>query len=271
MKIKVMGILNVTPDSFFDGGRYPNVEMAVQRAHQMVEEGADIIDVGGESTRPFAKPVSIAEELDRVLPVIERLAKEITVPISIDTRHTEVMDAAIQAGASIINDVNALQSPGAMDVAAKHHVTVCLMHMQNKPDTMQINPHYETVTAEVFQFLEQRIQACEQAGILKNNIWIDPGFGFGKSLDHNLALLGQLSAFKKLGCSLLVGLSRKSMFKALLDLDVDQRLNASLAAVVLAARQGAAIIRTHDVRPTQECLQVVAAVTPHWREESYVV
>lgn len=271
MKTKVMGILNVTPDSFYDGVRNLKFEAVLQKARKMVEDGADIIDVGGESTRPFAEPVSLNEECDRVLPVIERLVKECSVPLSIDTRHAEVMDEAIKMGASIINDVNALQAPGAMDVAARHQVTVCLMHMQGTPETMQLNPHYENVTNDVFHFLEQRIHACEKAGIKKQNIWIDPGIGFGKTLDHNLALIGQLPAFKKLNCPILVGLSRKSMFQALLDLPVEERLPASLAGAVLAARQGAAIIRTHDVRPTRECLKVVEAVSPHWREETYVV
>lgn len=265
-----MGVLNITPDSFFDGGRYFSIEAAVERALQMIEEGADFIDVGGESTRPFSEAVSSSEEAKRVLPIIECLAKNTTVPISIDTRHPEVMQSAIEAGASIVNDIYALQALGALEVVArKKEVTVCLMHMQGLPKTMQEAPYYDDVVKEIFDFLAQRIVTCEKAGIAKSHIWIDPGFCFGKTLEHNLTLLGQLSIFKKLGCPILAGFSRKSMFKMLLDLPVQERLSASLAAAMLAVQQGASIIRTHDVKPTWECLKVVEAVAPYWREECH--
>jgi dihydropteroate synthase len=266
-KTKIMGVLNVTPDSFFDGGRYFSLEAAVERALQMIEEGADIIDIGGESTRPYADPVSRDEEAKRVLPIIACLAKHTSTPISIDTQHPEIMTAAIEAGATIINDVNALQSPGALEAVLRQDVTVCLMHMQGVPKTMQEAPSYQDVISEVYSFLQSRIKTCVQAGIKKENIWIDPGFGFGKTLAHNLALIGQLSLFKKLECPILVGLSRKSMFKMLLDLPVEQRLSASVAGALLAVLQGATIVRTHDVRPTWESLKVLEAVAPYWREE----
>ena len=268
LKTKIMGVLNVTPDSHFDGGRYFSIEAAIERTLQMIEEGADIIDIGGESTRPYAEPVSIDEEARRVLPVIESLAKHISHPISIDTRHPEIMKAAIEAGAKIINDVNALQSPGAIELVVKHSVKVCLMHMQGVPKTMQIAPQYQHVVKEVQTFLSERIEACLQAGVKKENIWIDPGFCFGKTLDHNLQLLGQLSQLKSLGYPILVGLSRKSMFKALLDLPVEQRLSASLSAAGLAVLQGASIVRTHDVRQTRESIKVVEAVMPYWSNHS---
>lgn len=264
---KIMGVLNITPDSFFEQSRCFSIEAAVESALQMIEEGADFIDVGGESTRPFSEAISPEEEAKRVIPVIERLAKNTIIPISIDTRHPEVMQSAIEAGACIINDINALQAPGALNIAARQNVTVCLMHMQGQPKTMQEAPYYENVVNEVFDFLKKRIIACEQAGIAKNRIWIDPGFGFGKTLEHNLVLLGQLSIFKTLECSILVGLSRKSMFKMLLDLPVEERLVASVTAAVLAAQQGAKIIRTHDVKSTREGIKVLEAVTPYWREE----
>lgn len=266
-KIKIMGVLNVTPDSFFDGGQYFSIQAAIEKALQMIEDGADFIDVGGESTRPFSEAVSPSEEAKRVLPIIEYLSKNTNIPISIDTRHPEVMQIAIDAGALIVNDIYALQAPGALEVLARKKITVCLMHMQGQPKTMQVAPHYENVIKEVFDFLAERIIVCEKAGIPKNHIWIDPGFGFGKTLEHNLTLLGQLSVFKKLGCDILVGLSRKSMFKMLLDLPVEERLFPSLAAAILAVQQGAKIIRTHDVKPTWECLKVVEAVTPYWREK----
>jgi dihydropteroate synthase len=266
-KIKIMGVLNITPDSFFDGGRYFSIEAAVERALQMIEEGADFIDVGGESTRPFSESVPSSEEAKRVLPIIECLAKNTTVPISIDTRHPEIMQSAIEVGASIVNDIYALQAPGALEIVARKNVMVCLMHMQGLPKTMQEAPYYKDVVKEIFDFLAERIAVCEKMGIAKNRIWIDPGFCFGKTLKHNLTLLGQLSIFKTLGCPILAGLSRKSIFKMLLDLPVEERLSASLAAAILAAQQGASIIRTHDVKPTWECLKVVEAVAPYWREK----
>lgn len=256
---QVMGILNVTPDSFSDGGRHRQIDAALRRADEMQVEGAAIIDVGGESTRPGASPVSIAEELERVLPVIESLRSRIDLVISIDTLKPEVMDQACRAGAHLVNDVRALQNPGALEVVARHGVAVCLMHMQGEPRSMQASPQYTDVVPEVEAFLQERIEACEQAGIGRDRLLIDPGFGFGKALPHNLALLGDLARFKRLGCPLLVGLSRKSMFQQLLGLPLEQRLAASLAAASIAAWQGASIIRAHDVRPTVEALRVVAA------------
>jgi len=258
---RVMGILNVTPDSFSDGGDFLSVDMAVAQANRMVEEGAAIIDVGGESTRPGAPAVSETEELDRVLPVIEGIAGSLSIPISIDTSKPNVMTAAVAAGAGLINDVMALQAPGAVEVVADLNVPVCLMHMQGEPRTMQENPQYGDVASEVKNFLAQRIGCCISAGISRDRLLVDPGFGFGKTLDHNLALLRDLQALAELGIPILVGLSRKSMIGTLLDEPVNRRMWGSLAAAVLAAERGARIIRTHDVKPTVDALVVAAAVT----------
>ncbi len=264
-----MGILNVTTDSFSDGGRYYTFDNAINQALKMVAEGADIIDVGGESTRPGATPVSIDEECERVIPIIECLKNEIAIPISIDTRHAKVMAAAVNAGASIVNDVMALQNEGSLDIVATKGVPVCLMHMQGLPQTMQANPIYDDVVKDIYTFFEQRITACEQKGIQRKNIWIDPGFGFGKTLEHNLTLLGNLSFFKTLGCPLLIGLSRKAMFGAILNKPPEDRLYASLAGTMLAAMQGVAIIRTHDVGPTKDILKVMQAALPFWQKPYY--
>ncbi len=226
----------------------------------MVEEGAAIIDVGGESTRPGAPPVSEAEELDRVIPVIEGIASDLPVPVSIDTSKPNVMRAAVAAGAGLINDVMALQAPGAMEAAADLNVPVCLMHMQGEPRTMQQNPCYADVVSEVKAFLVQRVDCCISAGIPRSHLLADPGFGFGKTLDHNLALLRDLQQITELGLPLLVGLSRKSMIGALLDEPVDNRMYGGLAAAVLAVERGARIIRTHDVKPTVDALAVSTAV-----------
>lgn len=252
----VMGILNVTPDSFSDGGQHAGLEQALARARQMVAEGAGIIDIGGESTRPGAAAVGEAEELDRVLPVIEHLSRELDVVLSVDTSKPAVMREACRAGAEIINDVNALQAELAVEAAAASGAAVCLMHMQGEPRTMQQDPRYDDVVAEVGGFLRARIQACLAAGIPRERIAVDPGFGFGKRLEHNLALLGRLEAFEGLGCPLLVGLSRKAMFGQLLGRPLEQRLPGSLAAAVLAAWQGARIVRVHDVGPTVDALKV---------------
>ncbi len=257
---RVMGILNVTPDSFSDGGDFLSIDGAMARAHKMVAEGAAIIDVGGESTRPGAPAVPETEELDRVIPVIERLAADLPVPISIDTSKPAVMRAAIAAGAGMVNDVMALQAPGALAAAAELGVPVCLMHMQGEPRTMQRHPHYRDVVPEVKAFLAQRIDCCISAGIPAGRLLIDPGFGFGKTLEHNLALLRDLQKIAELGPPLLVGLSRKSMIGALLDEPVGRRLYGSLAAAVLAAGRGARIVRAHDVKPTVDALAVVAAL-----------
>lgn len=263
----VMGVLNVTPDSFSDGGRHHRLTHALQHARQMQADGAAIIDVGGESTRPGAKPVSEQEELDRVIPVIEQLCRELDVLVSADTMKPTVMRAAVTAGAELINDVNALRAPGALDAVRDTGAAVCLMHMQGEPRTMQANPQYADVMAEVQDFLASRIQACVQAGITADRIVIDPGIGFGKALEHNLTLLGQLAAFQTLACPLLVGVSRKSLFQKLLDLPVDQRLHAGLSAAALAVFQGAAIIRTHDVRPTVDAIKTAAAIRAAQRGE----
>ena len=258
---RVMGILNVTPDSFSDGGRFFDREAALRQGRVLVAEGADILDVGGESTRPGAETVPVQEELDRVIPVIEALAGELPVPLSVDTSKPEVMRAAVAAGASLINDVAALRRPGALAAAAASGVPVCLMHMQGEPGTMQQQPTYRDVVAEVRDFLAGRMAACEAAGIPRDRLLLDPGFGFGKTVAHNLALLRDLPALRGLGVPVLVGLSRKSMIGALLDgAPVGQRLYGSLAAAVLAVERGAAIVRVHDVAPTVQALRIVAAV-----------
>lgn len=255
-----MGVLNVTPDSFSDGGRFLDPQAALARAHAMVEEGADIIDIGGESTRPGAVKVSAEAEMDRVLPLLEVLARELPVPVSVDTYKPAVMAEAVRLGAGLINDIYALRAPGALQVVAASAVPVCLMHMQGTPETMQQHPHYGDVVGEVKAFLAERVQACEQAGIARSRLLLDPGFGFGKTLQHNLTLLRHLDAFHELGLPLLVGLSRKSMIGAITGRPVDERVHGSAAAAVLAAWQGAHIIRVHDVRPTVDALKVCAAV-----------
>ena len=257
---RVMGILNITPDSFSDGGDFLSPDAALERAHRMVEEGAAIIDVGGESTRPGARSVSEAEELDRVIPVVEGIARELPVPVSIDTSKPGVMRAAAAAGAGLINDVQALRVPGALEAASDLGVPVCLMHMQGPPRTMQDAPAYVDVVAEVQSFLAERIACCVAAGTPRDRLMVDPGFGFGKTLEHNLTLLKNLRDLSVLDVPLLVGVSRKSMIGALLDAPTDQRLYGSLAAAVLAASQGAKIIRAHDVKPTVDALAVATAV-----------
>lgn len=256
----VMGIVNVTPDSFSDGGRYASSQLALEHAMQLVAAGADILDIGGESTRPNAVPVSLDEELSRVIPVIERLAKEVDVPLSIDTYKPQVMREAVNAGAAIINDVRGLQEPGAMEVAAEGNAGVCLMHMKGVPQTMQQDPVYEDVVQEVKSFLLERMQATLAAGITAERIVLDPGFGFGKRTVHNIALLNALPELLELGRPLLVGLSRKSVLGQIIGSDVDQRLHASLAASVISAMKGGRIIRVHDVKATVDALKVVNAV-----------
>jgi dihydropteroate synthase len=257
---KVMGIVNVTPDSFSDGGKFTQVELAVEHALRLISEGADILDIGGESTRPNAQPVSLQEELDRVLPVIESLTGQINIPISIDTYKPQVMREAIKFGASIVNDVRALQEEGAVEAVAKTNAGVCLMHMQGTPQTMQINPAYDDVVNEVTLFLKERAYVCEQANITKNRILLDPGFGFGKTRAHNIALIKQLPDFLKLGYPILVGLSRKSVLGQVTGQDVNARVYASVAAAVISAMKGARILRVHDVIATVEALKVVAAI-----------
>ncbi len=256
----VMGVLNVTPDSFSDGGRYFNRVEAIQRAEDMIAEGAAIIDIGGESTRPNSEAVSLQAELDRVMPVIEALANHSPIPISVDTSKSEVMRAALEAGVGMINDVRALREPGALEVLANSDASVCLMHMQGSPATMQRDPRYRDVCSEVKQFLESRIRACEHAGIARERIVVDPGFGFGKTLAQNLLLLRRLEQLGKLDRPILVGISRKSMLGAVLDVPLGERLAGGLAAATLAAWQGAKIIRAHDVKATVQALQICDAV-----------
>ena len=257
---RVMGVLNVTPDSFSDGGRFARLPLALERAREMVAEGAAIIDVGGESTRPGAPPVGVEEELRRVLPVVEALAAELPVPISVDTGTPEVIREAVAVGAGLVNDVRALRVPGALEAAAAAGVPVCLMHMQGEPGTMQASPRYDDVVGEVVRFLEERVAACEAQGIPRSRILLDPGFGFGKTLEHNLRLLHRLDRVAAVGLPVLVGMSRKSMFGALLDAPVHRRLYGGLAAAVVAVMRGARVVRTHDVRATVEALAVVSAV-----------
>jgi len=252
----VMGILNVTPDSFSDGGIFLNPANAVARAREMVAQGAAIIDVGGESSRPGAQSVSVQAELDRVMPVIERLAKELAVPISVDTSKPDVMRAAVAAGAGFINDVYALRAEGALAAAAEAGVPVCLMHMRGEPRVMQDDPRYGDVMAEVREFLAQRIGAARAAGIDKARIVVDPGFGFGKTLEHNLSLLRSLGSFSALGAPVLAGLSRKSMIGKALGLPVEQRLHASVALALIAVQNGARIVRVHDVAETVQAIRM---------------
>ena len=255
----VMGIVNITPDSFSDGGKYNQTDAAIAHALKLVEEGADMLDIGGESTRPNAAPVSLQAELARVIPVIEALAS-IQIPISIDTYKPQVMQAAIAAGASMVNDVRALQENGALDVVAQSNVGVCLMHMQGTPQTMQVNPQYNHVVNDVKAFLADRLRASIHAGVGAERILLDPGFGFGKTRAHNIALIQQLESFADIGQPVLVGLSRKSVLGQVTGNEVDARLYASIAASVVASMKGANIVRVHDVRETVEALKVVSAI-----------
>lgn len=260
----VMGIVNVTPDSFSDGGHHASTQAAIDHAQRLIEEGADILDIGGESTRPGAAFVSQQEELDRVLPVIQGL-RSIAIPISIDTYKPSVMRAALSAGASMVNDVNALQTEGALDVIAESAAAVCLMHKQGTPATMQQSPVYQDVLEEVGGFLRERIAVLEAAGIARQRIVIDPGFGFGKTVAHNLELLGQLASLRKLGVPILAGLSRKSMLGAITGRDVSDRVVASVTAALLAVQRGASIVRVHDVRDTVDALKILNAVNKGMR------
>lgn len=261
----VMGILNATSDSFSDGGRYfregrLDLDLALQRAEAMIKEGATVIDVGGESTRPGAKLVSVEEEQQRVVPVVAAIRKHFDVVVSVDTSSPEVMTAATEAGAGIINDIRALLRPGALQAAADSGLAVCLMHMQGEPATMQQNPQYQDVTQEVIDFLQQRVCACEEVGIAREKIILDPGFGFGKTLQHNLQLLRDLSLLEAQGFPVLAGLSRKSMIGHLLNREVDERLPGSVTLAVLAAQRGAKLIRVHDVAATVDALRILEAV-----------
>ena len=254
-----MGVLNVTPDSFSDGGRFFGDDAALARARRMIEDGADIVDIGGESTRPGAAPVSEDEELSRVIPVIEALRDD-RVPVSVDTRRARVMREALAAGASMINDVEALESPGALEAVAQSNCAVCLMHKKGDPETMQRAPRYDDVVGEVKAYLAARIAAAERAGIGRERILADPGFGFGKTAAHNLELLRRLEEFGALGVPVVAGLSRKSMLGVITGEPVEERLAASIAAALLAAQRGAKILRVHDVRETREALAVWQAL-----------
>jgi dihydropteroate synthase len=257
---RIVGIVNVTPDSFSDGGSHETTELALAHALMLAEQGADILDIGGESTRPGAEEVPLAEELRRVIPVIERLAKATSLPISIDTSKPEVMRAAVAAGAGFINDPFALRREGALDAAAELGVPVCLMHMLGEPRNMQDDPRYEDVVTEVHGFFTQRIFACEMAGISKKKLLIDPGFGFGKNFEHNLRLLRQLSRFVELGVPVLAGLSRKGMIGKITGRAVEDRLVGSVIAALIAVQNGAQIVRVHDVAETVDALAIWAAV-----------
>ena len=254
-----MGIVNVTPDSFSDGGRFASVETALRQARQLIEEGADIVDIGGESTRPGAVAVPVAEELERVLPIFEQLADS-PIPLSIDTYKPEVMAAALAAGASMVNDVKALREPGALEVLGGSDAAVCLMHMQGTPQTMQVDPHYEDVVGEVCTFLRERVAACEAAGIDRARIVVDPGFGFGKTKKHNVELLRHLGQITALGLPILAGLSRKSVLGTITARSVGERVHSSVAAALVAVYRGAAIVRVHDVGATRDALAVYEAI-----------
>lgn len=258
-KIEIMGILNVTTDSFSDGGRYCGVQQAIDRAEQMIAEGADWIDVGGESTRPGSEATSEAVELERVIPLVSYLANQTNVRVSVDTNKPAVMQAAIAAGADLINDVRALQVPGALEAVSQSEVKICLMHMQGMPRTMQQQPTYQDVVEDIIHFFRQRLEACIEAGIEAKRIYLDPGFGFGKTTAHNYELLARLREFHALGHPLLVGMSRKNMLGEVTGRAIEQRLPASLTAATLAMLQQAAIIRVHDVAETKDALSIVQA------------
>ena len=256
----VMGVLNVTPDSFSDGGQFVSVASAFDHAQRMVDEGAALIDVGGESTRPGASPVSTQQELDRVIPVIEKIAANLDCVISIDSSCPQVMAAAAQAGAGLLNDVRAFQREGALQAAIKTGLPICLMHMSGEPATMQDQPRYDSVVDEVQAFLLARVEACLSAGVDRNKIIIDPGFGFGKTLAHNLTLVNALEKLRVMGLPILVGMSRKSMIGAILNNETSERLYGGLALAAIAVQHGANIIRTHDVKPTSDAVAVAYAV-----------
>ncbi len=256
---QIMGILNVTPDSFSDGGTHNTLDAALRHTEAMIAAGATMIDIGGESTRPGAAEVSVAEEMDRVVPVVEAIARRFEVWISVDTSKAEVIRGSAEAGANLINDIRSLQEPGALDAAVQSGLPVCLMHMQGEPRTMQQKPVYSNVVEEVDAYLAEQIARCVGAGIVRENLLIDPGFGFGKDLKHNYQLLARLAHFHHFGLPLLVGMSRKSMIGQLLNVPPSQRIVGSVACAVIAAMQGAQIIRVHDVKETVEAMRIVEA------------
>ena len=257
---KIMAVLNLTPDSFSDGGQFGGLDAALKRVEQMCHEGADIIDLGGESTRPGATTPGVQEEIDRVVPVLEQIKQRFDIAVSVDTSNAALMKLAIANGVDLINDVRALLQLDAFDFLANSSVDICLMHMQGQPGTMQKNPVYGDVVADVCSFLQARIESCVMQGIDRSRLLVDPGFGFGKSLQHNLVLLNRLDALKALGCPVLIGTSRKSMIGAVLDKAVDERLYGSLSTVVLAVNKGARVIRVHDVRASREVVDMAWAV-----------
>ncbi|WP_177223374.1 dihydropteroate synthase [Modicisalibacter xianhensis] len=258
---RVMGILNATPDSFSDGGNYTSTDAALRHAEHMLGEGATIIDVGGESTRPGAEPVSLQEELDRVAPVVERLVDEFDALVSVDTSSPEVMREVARLGAGMINDVRSLQRPGALDAAAASRLPVCVMHMLGEPGDMQRSPYYDQpVEDAVTAFLADRVAACEAAGIARERLLVDPGFGFAKTVEHNLRLLKRMDALARLALPVLVGMSRKSMIGKVLDRPVEERLPGGLALVALAVERGARIVRVHDVGPSVDAVNMTWAV-----------
>lgn len=269
----VMGVLNVTPDSFSDGGHYACVDSAYDRAMAMVAQGASILDIGGESTRPGADSVSEQEELDRVIPVIARIASASEVLISLDSAKPQVMKEALAHGAGMLNDVTGFQDPAALAVAGAADVPVCIMHMQGTPRSMQKSPHYDDVTVEVYSYLAERLSACQAAGLSAQQIIVDPGFGFGKTLNHNLQLFANLPKFSELGVPILIGVSRKSMFEKLLGRAVDERLAGSLAMATIAVDLGVSIIRVHDVAQTCDAVKVAVAVRDHrdHREQAEII
>ena len=262
----VMGILNVTPDSFSDGGRFNERDAALRQAERMLADGAAIIDVGGESTRPGAAPVTEQEELDRVVPIVEALARELGALVSVDTSTAAVIRDSAAVGAGLINDVRSLQRPGALAAAAATDLPVCLMHMQGEPGTMQDDPRYEDVTAEVVAFLEARVKECERAGILRERLLVDPGFGFAKTVAHNLTLMQQMNALQSLALPVLIGVSRKSLFGRVLGREVDERLPGSLAAAVMCVERGARIVRAYDVKETVDAVRFAHAVREAGKE-----
>jgi dihydropteroate synthase len=262
-KVKVMGILNVTPDSFSDGGQFTCVDSALKKVDQMVGNGVDIIDIGGESTRPGAAEVSVKDEIVRVIPLLKAIKLRFDINVSIDTSKAEVMSEAIVHGADMINDVRALQNKGCLEVVAQSDIAICLMHMQGMPRTMQHNPQYSNVITDILEFFRQRIDFCERNGINKKRLVLDPGFGFGKTLAHNYEVLAQLALFKSLGLPVLAGISRKSMIGNLLNREVDERLAGSLTAAIVAIQQGANIIRVHDVQESVDAINILKAVAQY--------
>lgn len=256
--IQIMGILNVTPDSFSDGGQFTQIDNALHQVETMINEGASIIDIGGESTRPGAVDVAESDEISRIIPVLKAIKARFDVAVSIDTSKSNVMAQAIEYGADLINDVRALQNAHCVEVVAQSSVPVCLMHMQGKPRTMQQNPHYDDLIDDISAFFKQRIAVCEDAGINRNRIILDPGFGFGKTLEQNYQLLSQLAAFKSLGLPLLSGTSRKSMIGNLLNREVSERLVGSITTALLAIQNGATIVRVHDVKETMDAIKILA-------------